>query len=82
MTSRSIINTRADLDFAKDNDPDGYANFMAYLKGSMSRKQDVAVYPEGYNDPAYAGDKIAPVWQDVEDLSVIERFGFGKADFA
>ncbi len=55
---------------------------MAFLKGSITRKQDSSVYPADYNQPDYAGDKIEPVWQDVEDLSTIERFGFTKADFA
>lgn len=82
MLSTSIINTREDLDHVKEVDPVQYDQFMQYLKGSMVRKQDVAVYPEGYNQPEYAGAKVEPVWQDVEDLSVIERFGFSKADFA
>ena len=56
--------------------------FMQMLKGSMTRKQDVQVYPEGYNQPDYQGEKLNPIWQDVEDLSIISRFGFTKADFA
>lgn len=78
----TVINTRADLDILKDTNPAAHAQFMEYLKGSMTRKQDMAVYPADYNQPDYAGDKINPVWQDVEDLSTIERFGFTKADFA
>lgn len=82
MTSQSVINTREDLEAIKDSNPAEYLKFMAYLKGSMTRKQDTAVYPDSYNTPDYDGDKIEPVWSDVEDLSTIERFGFTKADFA
>ena len=74
-----VINTRADLD-AIIGTPE-HAEFMARLKGSMTRKQDVQVYPEGYNDPSYDGPKLEPVWQDIDDLSTIEAFGFTKADF-
>lgn len=74
-----IINTREDLD-AVQGTP-AYDTFMAYLKGSMSRKQNTAVYPEGYGQPGYTGATIDPVWVDIEDLSTIERFGFTKADF-
>ena len=82
MQSTSVINTREDLDALKESNPTEYANFMEFLKGSMTRKQDAAIYPADYNQPDYAGDKIEPDWQDVEDLSTIERFGFTKADFA
>ncbi|OZB07114.1 MAG: hypothetical protein B7X61_15830 [Gallionellales bacterium 39-52-133] len=75
-----IINTREDLDAAQGTT--SYDTFMAYLKGSMSRKQNTAVYPEGYGQPGYTGDIIEPIWVDVEDLSTIERFGFIKADFS
>lgn len=81
MQSTSVINTREDLDHIKATDPVAYNQFMQYLKGSMVRKQDVAAYPTDYNQPDYAGSKIEPVWQDVEDLTTIERFGLTKADF-
>jgi hypothetical protein len=55
--------------------------FMASLKGSMTRKQDVQVYPEGYNQPDYEGDKLEPIWEDVQDLNTIQRFGFNESDF-
>lgn len=77
---KTIINTRADLD-AIIGTPE-HEQFMQILKGSMTRKQDVQVYPEGYNQPDYEGEKLQPIWTDVEDLSMIERFGFTKADFA
>jgi len=77
---KTVINSRADLD-AIAGTPE-HAEFMTALKGSMTRKEDQAVYPEGYNEPGYEGDKIDPVWVDVEDLSTIERFGFTKADFS
>ena len=76
---QTIINTREDLDAAQGTP--AYDTFMAYLKGSMSRKQNTAVYPEGYGQPGYTGATIDPVWVDMEDLSTIERFGFTKADF-
>ena len=79
LVSKTIINTRADLD-ALIGTPE-HDEFMAMLKGSMTRKQDVQVYPEGYNQPGHEGDKLEPIWEDVEDLSTIERFGFSKADF-
>lgn len=77
---QTIINTREDLDAAQGTP--AYDTFMAYLKGSMSRRQNTAVYPEGYGQPGYTGATIDPVWVDIEDLSTIERFGFTKADFA
>jgi hypothetical protein len=76
---KTIINTRADLD-AIAGTPE-HAEFMTFLKGSMTRKQDVAVRPDNYGTPDYDGDPIPPVWEDVEDLSTIERFGFTKSDF-
>lgn len=54
---------------------------MARLKGSIMRRQNVAEYPEGYGAPEYDGPAIEPIWEDVEDLTTIERFGFTKADF-
>lgn len=77
-----VINTREDLEVLKETDPAQYLEFMAYLKGSMSRQQNVAEYPEGYGQPGYEGPTIDPVWETVEDLSTIERYGFTKADFA
>lgn len=77
---KTIINTREDLD-AIVGTPE-HEQFMQLLKGSMTRKQNIQVYPEGYNQPDYQGEKLEPIWTDVEDLSMIERFGFTKADFA
>ena len=77
--SKIIINTREDLD-AIAGTPE-HAEFMEFLKGSMTRKQDVAVRPEGYGQPDYEGAVIPPVWADVEDLGTITSFGFTKADF-
>jgi hypothetical protein len=76
----TIINTREDLD-ALIGTPE-HDQFMNYLKGSMTRKVDSAVYPDGYGQAEYTGETISPAWTNVEDLSVIERFGFVKADFA
>lgn len=75
-----LINTRADLD-ALIGTP-AHSEFMAALKGSMTRKQDTATYPAGYGRPGYTGLTVTPVWTDVEDLSSILRFGFSQADLA
>ena len=77
-----LINSREDLDALKESNPTAYAEFMQKLKCSMTHRQNVAVYPEGYGQPDYAGPAIEPIWEDVEDLSAVERFGFTKADFA
>lgn len=77
-----LINSREDLDAIKDINPQAHADFMQKLKSSMSRRENVAVYPEGYGKPEYTGPAVEPVWEDVEDLSMIEHFGFTKADFA
>jgi len=79
MTS-VVINTRADLD-AIIGTAD-HAEFMSRLRGSMTRRQDMAVYPDNYNDPDYDGPTIDADWQDVEDLTTIQRFGFSKSDFS
>jgi hypothetical protein len=76
----TVINTRADLD-AIAGTP-AHAAFMQRLRGSMTQQQDTAVRPEGYGQPGYDGVVIAPVWEDVEDLTAITAFGFIKADFA
>lgn len=77
---KHVINTRADLD-AISGTPE-HAEFMAFLKGTMTRQQDVAVRPDDYGQPEYEGDEIPPVWEEVEDLSTITSFGFTKADFS
>jgi hypothetical protein len=73
------INTREDLDAIQGTAQ--HTEFMQFLKGTMTRKQDVAVRPENYSDPDYEGEAIDPIWEDIEDLSTIERFGFTKDDF-
>ena len=74
-----IINTREDLDSIAGTEK--HAEFMQILKGSMTRKEDTQVYPEGYGTPDYEGETLEPIWKEVEDLSTIERFGFKKEDF-
>lgn len=76
---KPIINTRADLD-ALVGTPE-HAEFMRFLKGSMTRKQNVQAYPEGYGQPGYEGPALDPIWEDVQDLSTITAFGFVPADF-
>ncbi|NDE44175.1 MAG: hypothetical protein EB073_07775, partial [Burkholderiaceae bacterium] len=68
---KTIINTRKDLDSIKDT-PE-HAQFIDFLRGSMVHRQNVAVYPEGYGETGYDGPVIEPIWEDVEDLSTIER---------
>ena len=73
----NIINTREDLESLNDTDK---AQFIALLKGSMTRRQDSQVYPDDYNQPEYVGEVLEPIWLDVEDLRTIERFGFTKGE--
>jgi len=73
-----IINTREDLDTVEGTGE--YFNFIQYLIGSTINKIDIQIYPENYNQPDYTGEKLEPIWQDVEDLSIIERFGFTKEE--
>jgi len=75
-----VINTREDLDSITGTAE--YDEFMNYLKGSMTRQQNTAIYPEGYGQPGYEGPVVDPVWETVEDLSTIKRYGFKKSDFA
>lgn len=70
------INSRADLDALKDTQE--YFDFLEHLRGSMTRKVNVAAYPDDYNREGYEGPEIEPVWMEVEDLSVVERYGFKK----
>lgn len=72
------INTRADLDNIQGT-PE-HTEFMKMLKGTIIRKQNTQTYPENYNEPNYDGEKLEPIWTDVEDLSTIERFGFTKEE--
>lgn len=72
--SPPIINSRADLDALKGTKE--HADFIGYLKGSMTRKTDIAEYPDDYNREGYDGSEIEPIWVEVEDLSTITRFGF------
>lgn len=73
------INTRQDLDAIQGTKQ--HNEFMQFLKGTMTRKQNVVVYPDNYDEPDYVGETIEPIWEDVEDLSTINRFGFNKSDF-
>lgn len=76
----NVINTREDLDALIGTEE--HQQFMQYLKGSMARMQDVQVYPIGHGQPGYEGPLLSPIWEEVEDLSTIERFGFTKSDFS
>jgi hypothetical protein len=78
MSLAQIINTREDLDNLIGTQ--AHSDFIAVLKGSMTRKQDEQGYPENYNSPDYSGSVLEPLWVDVEDLTTIERFGFSKEE--
>jgi hypothetical protein len=41
----------------------------------------VQVYPENYNTPEYDGSVLEPIWEETQDYSVIESFGFTAEDF-
>lgn len=79
LLSKIVINTREDLDAIQGTPK--HAEFMEALKGSMTRRQDTQVYPDGYSQPGYEGEILEPIWTDVEDLSTIERFKFSKTNF-
>lgn len=72
------INSRADLDAISGTAE--FAERIRALAGSMSIRTNIAVYPEGYGEPGYEGPDVEPVWDDVEDLTTIERLGFTKAE--
>jgi hypothetical protein len=77
--AQNLINTRADLDALSGTQT--HSDFMTYLAGTMTRKQNTQTYPAGYGTPEYTGETLEPVWEDVEDLTTIESFGFTKSDF-
>jgi hypothetical protein len=77
--AQNLINTRADLDAIAGTQ--AHSDFMSYLAGTMTRKQNTQTYPAGYGTPEYTGETLEPIWEDVEDLSTIESFGFVKGDF-
>ena len=74
------INTRADLD-AIAGTPDHKA-FLSYLAGTITYQADQSVYPQNYDRTLQPGQPgyVAPNWQTVTDLSVIDRFGFTQAE--
>ena len=76
------INTRADLDAIKLNDPAAYAAFIAHLKGSLTRMADTQQYPADYDHTLKPGETgyLAPVIAEVADASSAERFGYTAAE--
>lgn len=76
---QNLINTREDLDALEGTQ--AYTDFMIFLKGTMTRKQDTQTYPEGYGQIGYEGETLDPIWTDIEDLTTIQAFGFKKSDF-
>lgn len=75
---RPIINTREDLEALKGTEQ--YTEFINSLKGSMIHKVNVAEYPENYGTPEYTGEVVEPIWEEVENLDTITRFGFTKEE--
>ena len=71
-----VINTLSDLEAVRGT-PD-FTEALQRIAGSLTRTTDVAVYPADYNTPEYDGPTIEADWQEVEDLSVVERFGVTK----
>lgn len=80
MQINQIIQTRSDLDRVIDT-PVG-KKFIQLLKGSMVKKICVTTFPEDYNYDLKEGDEgfIALEFEEIEDLSTIEQFGFTKAE--
>lgn len=80
MQINQIIQTRADLDKVI-NTPIGQ-KFIKLLKGSMVKKVCVTIFPEDYNHDLKEGDEgfISLEFEEVEDLSTIESFGFTKEE--
>jgi hypothetical protein len=79
MLKKYIINSRQDLDAIQGTSE--YDEFMNSLKGTMTRKHNVQVYPENYGTSEYDGPDLEPIWEDIEDLTTITSFGFTKEDF-
>lgn len=75
---RPIINTREDLEALKGTEY--YTEFIQSLKGSMIHRVNVADYPDNYNTPEYDGQEIEPIWEEVENLETITRFGFTREE--
>lgn len=69
------IQTRKDLDALDDKSK---REFLELLKGSVTVKVDVAVYPSDYDSALKEGESgyIAPVWNDVVEINAIKRLGF------
>lgn len=78
----TIINTRADLDAAKESAPEGYRQFIELLKGATHTLVDTQVYPEGY-DRSLAVEQagyLAPHYEPQVNADVAARFGFTVAE--
>lgn len=80
MNNQKVIHTRADLD-AIAGTPE-HTEFMRYLKGSVTKRVNTAVYPEEYDSTLNEGDEgyVAPAWEEQENLNEITRFGFTKEE--
>lgn len=78
MSTKPVINTRADLDAIAGTQQ--HADFIQYLKGTLTRTTDLRAYPENYGRNLKPGDEgyLAPELGPDDDDSVAERFGFTR----
>lgn len=77
---KKVIQTREDLDAIQGTED--HSKFLQFLKGSMTKKMNLAEYPEDYDNNLTEGDEgyVAPNWVDVETLDTINRFGYTKEE--
>lgn len=75
----SRVRTREDYEVLIDADKQ---IFRELLTGTIAKQRDIATYPDEYNWELQEGDEgyIAPIIEDYEDLSALERFGFTKKE--
>lgn len=73
------VRTREDYEALIDADKQVFRELLA---GTIAKQRDIAVYQDEYNWELQEGDEgyIAPILEDYEDVSTIQRFGFTKAE--
>lgn len=78
MSTKPVINTRADLDAIAGTQE--HADFIQYLKGTLSRTTDLRAYPVDYDRNLKPDDEgyLAPELGPIDDNTVAERFGFTR----
>lgn len=80
MSTKPVINTRADLDALAGTT--AHAEFIAHLKGTLTRTADVREYPAEYDRTLKPGDTgyLAPELGPVADDTAAVRFGFTREE--